>query len=96
MNETDLDLLLLVKGEELETNEDQELATYVDSNNTVVLGNVSDVGDSELYWEVEFLNSSRFWVQRVLVPVVVIVGFLGNLATIYILSRRQMRSSTNV
>lgn len=47
-------------------------------------------------WEEAFRDSSRFWVQRVLVPLVVIIGVLGNLITIYILTRRPMRSSTNV
>jgi hypothetical protein len=52
--------------------------------------------DFESSWEVKFQNSSRFWVQRVLVPIVVLFGALGNLITIYILTRRPMRSSTNV
>lgn len=52
--------------------------------------------NSSTTWEVAFLDMSRFWVQRILVPIVVIVGVLGNAVTIYILTRRPMRSSTNV
>lgn len=47
-------------------------------------------------WEEAFRDTSRFWVQRVLVPLVVIIGVMGNAVTIYILTRRPMRSSTNV
>ncbi|XP_066993134.1 FMRFamide receptor [Anabrus simplex] len=43
-----------------------------------------------------FRNASRFWIQRVLVPIVVIIGVLGNLVTVVILTRRRMRSSTNM
>ncbi|KAK8742479.1 hypothetical protein OTU49_001905 [Cherax quadricarinatus] len=42
-----------------------------------------------------FLAGSRYVVQRVLVPVVLIVGVVGNAVTIVVLTRRQMRSSTN-
>ena len=66
-------------------------------NGTDGLGDFLD-DDPDFYssWEVKFQNSSRFWVQRVLVPIVVLFGALGNLITIYILTRRPMRSSTNV
>ncbi|XP_013782861.1 sex peptide receptor-like [Limulus polyphemus] len=43
----------------------------------------------------EFREQSRFWIQRVLVPVILIVGLIGNTITIVILTRRRMRSSTN-
>ncbi|XP_069156361.1 FMRFamide receptor [Procambarus clarkii] len=42
-----------------------------------------------------FLAGSRYVVQRVLVPMVLIVGVVGNAVTIVVLTRRQMRSSTN-
>ncbi|XP_046396197.1 FMRFamide receptor isoform X2 [Ischnura elegans] len=44
----------------------------------------------------DFLDGSRFWIQRVIVPIVVFIGFLGNVATMAVLTRRRMRSSTNV
>lgn len=50
----------------------------------------------ESTWDLEFRDSCRFWIQHVLVPIVVIIGVLGNAVTIYILTRRPMRSSTNV
>lgn len=56
----------------------------------------SDASPFSSSWEEAFRDSSRFWVQRVLVPIVVIIGVLGNAVTIYILTRRPMRSSTNV
>lgn len=43
-----------------------------------------------------FRDGSRFWVQRVLVPIVVTVGVIGNLVTVVVLTRRRMRSSTNM
>ncbi|XP_068229096.1 FMRFamide receptor-like [Palaemon carinicauda] len=42
-----------------------------------------------------FLTCSRYVVQRILVPLVLVVGVLGNAITIVVLTRRQMRSSTN-
>jgi hypothetical protein len=44
----------------------------------------------------QFKGASRFWIQRVFVPLVVGVGLLGNVVTIVVLTRRRMRSSTNV
>ncbi|XP_077516849.1 FMRFamide receptor-like [Amblyomma americanum] len=41
------------------------------------------------------LESSRFWIQRVLVPIITIIGVIGNSVTIVIMTRRRMRSSTN-
>lgn len=43
----------------------------------------------------QFMVGSRYWVQKVLVPVVLLIGFLGNTVTILVLSRPRMRSSTN-
>ncbi|GAB6023930.1 hypothetical protein CHUAL_008661 [Chamberlinius hualienensis] len=42
-----------------------------------------------------FRDMSRFWVKRVLYPLIMCVGVLGNSITIVILTRRRMRSSTN-
>lgn len=41
------------------------------------------------------LVSSRFWIQRVLVPIITLIGVIGNSVTIVIMTRRRMRSSTN-
>lgn len=41
------------------------------------------------------LESSRFWIQRVLVPIITLIGVIGNTVTIVIMTRRRMRSSTN-
>ncbi|EEB13953.1 class A rhodopsin-like G-protein coupled receptor GPRnna13, putative [Pediculus humanus corporis] len=42
-----------------------------------------------------FLNESRFWIQRVLLPIVVIIGFAGNALTVVVLTHRRMRNSTH-
>lgn len=42
-----------------------------------------------------FLVGTRFWVQRVLVPLIMVIGVIGNTITIVIMTRRRMRSSTN-
>ncbi|CAH0548119.1 unnamed protein product [Brassicogethes aeneus] len=42
------------------------------------------------------LNNSRFWIQRVIVPLVVCIGVVGNTVTVMVLTRRRMRSSTNI
>ncbi|KAE8741276.1 FMRFamide Receptor [Frankliniella occidentalis] len=52
--------------------------------------------DGPLEADEHFLRGTRFLIQRVLVPVVVVVGLVGNAATIVVLTRRRMRSSTNV
>lgn len=49
--------------------------------------------DDDVY--ATFLDVSRYVVQRVLVPLVLVVGVVGNSVTIVVLTRRQMRSSTN-
>ncbi|XP_054710973.1 FMRFamide receptor-like [Uloborus diversus] len=43
----------------------------------------------------EFQERSRFWVQKVLVPIIMIIGVIGNTVTIFIMTQRRMRSSTN-
>lgn len=42
-----------------------------------------------------FMVGSRYWVQKVLVPLLVLIGIIGNSVTILVLSRPRMRSSTN-
>ncbi|XP_063876942.1 FMRFamide receptor-like isoform X1 [Scylla paramamosain] len=59
------------------------------------LGNLTDDGPEEVHEYAPFLAVSRFVVQLVLVPLVLVVGVLGNSVTIIVLTRRQMRSSTN-
>ncbi|MPC72952.1 Neuromedin-U receptor 1 [Portunus trituberculatus] len=59
------------------------------------LGNLTDDGPEEVHEYAPFLALSRFVVQRVLVPLVLVVGVVGNSVTIIVLTRRQMRSSTN-
>uniref|UniRef100_T1JCS4 G-protein coupled receptors family 1 profile domain-containing protein n=1 Tax=Strigamia maritima TaxID=126957 RepID=T1JCS4_STRMM len=43
-----------------------------------------------------FLDTVRFWIQKVLIPITVIIGVLGNTVTIVVLTRRRMRSSTHL
>lgn len=45
---------------------------------------------------IHFRNTSRFWVQRILIPLIVCVGVLGNVVSIVVLTRKNMRSSTNI
>ncbi|XP_066254567.1 sex peptide receptor isoform X1 [Euwallacea similis] len=42
------------------------------------------------------LEGSRFWFQKVLVPIMVVVGITGNIITVKVLTRKRMRSSTNI
>lgn len=44
---------------------------------------------------IDFLQQTRFWVQRVLSPIVIVVGVIGNGLTIIVMTRKRMRSSTN-
>ncbi|XP_037081746.1 FMRFamide receptor-like [Pollicipes pollicipes] len=41
------------------------------------------------------VSDTRFVIQRVLTPMVMLVGVIGNLVSIIVLTRRRMRSSTN-
>ncbi|CAL8137204.1 unnamed protein product [Orchesella dallaii] len=47
-------------------------------------------------WSFDFKDSSRFWVQYIFLPILVLIGMIGNGLTINILTRKVMRSSTNV
>uniref|UniRef100_A0A8D8YKQ9 FMRFamide receptor n=1 Tax=Cacopsylla melanoneura TaxID=428564 RepID=A0A8D8YKQ9_9HEMI len=42
-----------------------------------------------------FRESARFWTQRILLPIVFVIGLIGNLVTVVVLTRRRMKSSTN-
>lgn len=44
----------------------------------------------------QFRDLSRFWIQRVAVPLLTVIGLFGNLITIIIMTRRRMRSTTNM
>lgn len=46
--------------------------------------------------DVVLLMETRFWIQRVLTPIVVIVGLIGNLVTIAVLTQHRMKCSTNI
>lgn len=39
-----------------------------------------------------FVESSRFWVQRVVVPMLVCVGVVGNVISVIILTRYELKS----
>ncbi|XP_050738833.1 FMRFamide receptor-like isoform X2 [Eriocheir sinensis] len=62
---------------------------------TPALVNGTDNATAEMHEYAPFLAGSRYVVQRVLVPVVLVLGVVGNTVTIVVLTRRQMRSSTN-
>lgn len=47
-------------------------------------------------WSAELRDDVRFWVLHVCTPVVFIVGLVGNGVTIVVLSRKRMKSSTNI
>lgn len=59
------------------------------------LTNETNNGTAEMDEYAAFLAGSRYVVQRILVPVVLVLGVVGNTVTIVVLTRRQMRSSTN-
>ncbi|KAF5305849.1 hypothetical protein FQR65_LT07588 [Abscondita terminalis] len=50
---------------------------------------------TDLISSAQFVEQSRFWIQRVLVPILVCIGAAGNIISVMILTRRRMRSSTN-
>ncbi|XP_046444956.1 FMRFamide receptor-like [Daphnia pulex] len=66
----------------------QNDTTYFDDGNQ----SVATTADPAF---VHFRDESRFWVQRVLLPIVATIGVFGNGVTILVLTRRGMRSSTN-
>lgn len=44
----------------------------------------------------QFRDQSRFWIQRVAVPLLMVIGLFGNSITMIIMTRRGMRSTTNM
>ena len=70
------------------TNNNNNFNISTDDNATTHVSN-------EITLSMLFLKQSRFWVQKVLVPLVVFVGLIGNSVTVVVLTRRKMRSSTN-
>lgn len=48
---------------------------------------MGDVGDASAI----FVESSRFWVQRVVVPILVCVGVVGNVISVIILTRYEFK-----
>jgi G protein-coupled receptor 139 len=63
--------------------------------NMTSLALTSDASEEEMDSYREFLEGTRFWVQKVLVPILMVIGVIGNSITIMIMTRRRMRSSTN-
>ncbi|KAK4317978.1 hypothetical protein Pmani_010984 [Petrolisthes manimaculis] len=57
--------------------------------------NTSSEAASSLAAYNRFMDESRHWVQRVLVPLVMCLGVVGNSVSMVVLTRRKMRSSTN-
>jgi hypothetical protein len=65
-------------------------------NNSLNFSNELTTQKNDLnYSYLEFRDQSRFWIQRVLVPIISLIGVIGNSMTIVIMTRRRMRSSTN-
>lgn len=67
--------------------------TELDLPGNVTVGNGLD---EDLIAYIEFRDTMRFWVQKVLVPFIVTIGIVGNSVTIVVLTQRRMRSSTNL
>lgn len=44
----------------------------------------------------QFRDQTRFWIQRVAVPLLMVIGLFGNSITMIIMTRRGMRSTTNM
>lgn len=44
----------------------------------------------------QFRDQTRFWIQRVAVPLLMVIGLFGNSITMIIMTRRRMRSTTNM
>lgn len=78
-------------GEDLEKME----ANYNGSITNGTLHSILEENDRE-GWDVNFKNSTRFWVQFVLIPVVVVAGMVGNVVTTCVLMRKQMQTPSNM
>ncbi|XP_035828341.1 neuropeptide Y receptor type 5-like [Aplysia californica] len=75
----------------LEPNVYAKNLTMTSSTPLEFLGNASDGTDV-----ITSLQTTRFIVQTVLTPIIVVVGLLGNVLNILVLLQPNMRSSTNV
>ncbi|XP_055353583.1 FMRFamide receptor-like [Paramacrobiotus metropolitanus] len=64
-------------------------------NATYSTDNCSTPDTSEVYYQ-DFLDLSRFWIQRIFIPIISIVGIIVNCMTIIVFSQRRLRSSTNM
>ncbi|OQV16786.1 hypothetical protein BV898_09142 [Hypsibius exemplaris] len=51
--------------------------------------------EDDLYYD-DFLRNSRFIIQRILIPIVCILGIIVNSLTILVFSQRRLRTSTNI
>ncbi|KAF6210859.1 hypothetical protein GE061_013970 [Apolygus lucorum] len=50
----------------------------------------------EVDWTAGFRDCVRFWILHICTPIVVLIGLVGNGVTILVLSRKRMKSSTNI
>ncbi|CAG0889183.1 unnamed protein product [Darwinula stevensoni] len=73
--------------------EDNVLASMMEVSGWNQSENADLQGDVEYY--LAGMEATRFWIQRVLVPIVAAVGIAGNSITMLILTRKEMRSSIN-
>ncbi|XP_015918808.1 FMRFamide receptor [Parasteatoda tepidariorum] len=64
-----------------------------DTNWTMIEPNINDMEPDPEYEA--FQLNSRFWIQRVFVPIIMTIGVIGNTVTVFIMTQRRMRSSTN-
>ena len=72
------------------------ITSYVSGSASSATGlpNMADA-DEEILMLKHQLNNTRLVIQRVIVPIVVLIGVGGNVMNITVLTRRWMRSSTN-
>ncbi|KAK3850345.1 hypothetical protein Pcinc_042947, partial [Petrolisthes cinctipes] len=68
---------------------------YFNSSDASTINNTLSESASSLAAYNKFMDESRHWVQRVLVPLVMCLGVVGNSVSMVVLTRRKMRSSTN-
>ncbi len=66
---------------------------YERMHNSIAIGGKEEI---TFTWDVIFRDSTRFWIHHVLMPVVLVIGVIGNIITVFILSRKFMRSSSNM
>ena len=64
----------------------------IDLMNSTYPANITEDDSASLKY---FMDQSRYIVQIILVPIVLVIGLGGNIVTIIILTKKHMRSSTN-